>query len=364
MKRVLTRNISILVFLSFFLLCLIYFPDEVTDSIRNSMRLCFKTVIPSLFPFFVVSKLIINLNLTAFHSEHLDRTARKLFSFGSALLPALVLGFIGGYPIGAASVYDTYKNGYCSKEEAERALSFCNNTGPAFIIGATGIGFLGSAKLGTMLYLIHIISALLIGLFLGIFSPIKHIGAVKQKRASGSVSFSFAFTDSIASSINSCINISAYIIFFSVLICTLKQTMLLPLLCRISASIFAADYELIFAVFSGFLEMTVGIASIPKNAGKAFVLSIISFLISWGGLSVHSQTLSVIENAGLDTKRYFISKFIHGILSATFTYICFTAESNGLMNLNPVFFLIALTFISLSIIFFVKNTGKKSDNSV
>ncbi len=364
MKRALLRNILTLLFLSFFLLCLIYFPKEVADSMRTSMSLCIKTVVPSLFPFFVASKLIIGLCLSGFQSIRLNNAARKLFSFGSALLPALLLGFIGGYPIGAATVYDTYKNGFCTKEEAERALTFCNNTGPAFIIGATGIGFLGSAKLGTMLYLIHIASSLAIGIFLGIFFPIKQIETRAQKTSPHTVSFSFAFTDSITSSINACINISAYIIFFSVLLCILKQTMLLPFLCKATASIIHTDYELIFAIFSGFLEMTSGISGISTNTEKGLLLAVISFLLSWGGVSVHFQTLSVIEDAGFNIRSYFTSKFIHGIVSALLAYICFSQKTIVLKNLNPGILLFFSALIFISIIFFVKNTGKKSNNGV
>ena len=39
--------------------------------------------------------------------------------------------------------------------EAERLLAFCNNSGPAFILGVVGVGVFGSSRVGLLLYLAH-----------------------------------------------------------------------------------------------------------------------------------------------------------------------------------------------------------------
>ncbi len=48
---------------------------------------------------------------------------------------AFIMGIISGYPVGASIVTEFRNSGECSKAEAERLLSFTNNSGPLFIIG-------------------------------------------------------------------------------------------------------------------------------------------------------------------------------------------------------------------------------------
>ena len=52
-----------------------------------------------------------------------------------------------------------------SREAAERVNRFCNCASPGFCIGLVGLGVFGSARAGAMLYGMHIVSALLVGLF-------------------------------------------------------------------------------------------------------------------------------------------------------------------------------------------------------
>ncbi len=54
--------------------------------------------------------------------------------------------------MGAKSVIALYENGTCSKVEAERLLSFCTNSGPAFIFGIVGAGVFSGGRIGLLLY--------------------------------------------------------------------------------------------------------------------------------------------------------------------------------------------------------------------
>ena len=57
---------------------------------------------------------------------------------------AFIMGIISGYPVGAKIVTEFRKNGNCSRAEAERLLSFTNNSGPLFIIGTIGVSMFGN----------------------------------------------------------------------------------------------------------------------------------------------------------------------------------------------------------------------------
>ena len=231
-----------------------------------------------------------------------------LFSLGETCFSPLLLGLISGYPIGASTCASLYRNEEISKEEAERLLAFCNNAGPAFILSTIGIGVFSSLKIGFLLLTIHVISAVMVGFIFKIFLPIKP-NKENIKKHAPRPSFSFAFTDSVSSALSSSLSISAYITFFSVITSLLK-----------SIPVQSSILELSRAVFCGILEMTTGAYEISRitDIGVSFI--IISFFLGFGGFCIHFQTLSLLRDTDIDTKQYFLGKFLHGSISAIISY--------------------------------------------
>jgi nucleoside recognition membrane protein YjiH len=114
------------------------FPTQTVDGAREGLALCLDIIVPSLFPFFVLSALLIELGLADCLGRALERVMRPVFNLPGICGTAVVLGFLGGYPVGARTAIALYKKGLSSRSETERLLSFCNNSGPAFILGAGG----------------------------------------------------------------------------------------------------------------------------------------------------------------------------------------------------------------------------------
>lgn len=107
-------------------------PQAAASGALQGLRACGTRVIPALLPFFVVSRMLTALSLPT-PGRRADRLFRALFGVRAACLPALLTGLLGGYPAGAAAVTELYRAGALSKAEAERALCFCNNSGPGFL---------------------------------------------------------------------------------------------------------------------------------------------------------------------------------------------------------------------------------------
>ena len=84
----------------------------------EGVDLCVYTVIPALFPFFVVS-MMLTASLGNMDSQLLCWLA-DLLNIPQAAAPILIPAFLGGYPVGAKSVADQYRNGIIEKQEAER----------------------------------------------------------------------------------------------------------------------------------------------------------------------------------------------------------------------------------------------------
>ncbi|MBR5542677.1 MAG: hypothetical protein IKU65_01090 [Oscillospiraceae bacterium] len=303
---------------------LIFFSSTVSDSIQKTLLLLGKSVIPSLFPFFVMSRLFTSLQISDFFSVFFKKIMTPLFSVSPALASALALGLCGGYPIGASTVTEIYRAELCSKEEAERALAFCNNSGPAFIIGVCGSVF--SVSTGVFLFFVHSLSAICTGIILRLFVPLK----ASQKTKNGRQpipEFSVAFTDSVLSALNSILSISAYIVFFSALVAILRQSHILSFITKPVLKITGLSTHISEAFFTGLTEMTSGIFELSGFQNESFAIVLTSLLLGWGGFSVHAQTLNCLANTDLATKEYFLGKLVHAIVSAIFSLIFLPAFS-------------------------------------
>ena len=77
---------------------------QAVQACRAGLRLCAELILPSLFPFFVLSALLAKLGLPALLGERLAPLGRRLFRVSGAGCTALLMGLLGGYPLGAAYI--------------------------------------------------------------------------------------------------------------------------------------------------------------------------------------------------------------------------------------------------------------------
>ena len=167
------RGAAALLFPVFFGAALLFFPDVSAAAAREGVTLCLQTVLPSLFPFFVLSSLLVQSDVPRLLSRAMAGVMYPLFGVSGAGASALILGLLGGYPVGARTVAELYGRGEIAREEAEQLLAFCNNSGPGFFLGVCGTAVFGSARAGMYLYLIHVGAALVTGTTVGLLmSPL------------------------------------------------------------------------------------------------------------------------------------------------------------------------------------------------
>ncbi len=267
------------------MLILLFFPQASVEGALSGLRLCANSVIPSLFPFFVAARL-----LPAFKCRRLA----KFLKLSEPTVSALAVSFLGGYPIGVARLCAMYEDGSIEKHEAQQAIVYCNNSGPGFFIGMIGSIVLHNVKLGVILYVIHVLSAIFC---VYIFkSPEK---PYIIRRTPEPVGFAQRFTNAVSASCEGMLNVCALVVLFSCLMSVINQ---IPI---------SLPYE-VRALLFGSLELTSGISM----CADSFVLC--SFLMGWGGLCVHLQAMSLWKKQGLNVKNYFSSKLLHGVISAAF----------------------------------------------
>ena len=123
-------------FIMLLLICIICFSKSSLETARNSFMLWVNSVVPSLLPFFICIELLKQTNFMEVVGKALNPIMYPLFNVPGAGAFALAMGITSGYPVGAKVAKDLYKDGLCTKTEAERLISFTNSSGPLFIIGA------------------------------------------------------------------------------------------------------------------------------------------------------------------------------------------------------------------------------------
>lgn len=293
----------------FLILCgiLIWF---LTDAARiraeagEALVLCGKSVIPALFPFLVVSSLLVSLGFGEWLSPYLGGLMAPLFRLPGLASSALVLGLVGGYPIGAQTAADLYRQRLLTRQETERLLSFCNNSNPVFLISVLGVGVFGSVQTGVWLWLIHVLSALLVGLlFRG------HGKTADRRRPPPipcrAVSLPAALVAAVRNSAVGMLSVCAFVTLFYVV---------------------AAPLEALGGRLGPALVGMVELFSLtPLLTPDFFGFVLAAGCAGWGGLSVLCQTAAVLDGTDLTLRPCLLGKLIQGLLAAllaAFVWAC------------------------------------------
>ena len=304
-------------------LALVCWPQEVSAAVREGLTLCYNVILPSLFPFFILSSLMISLGLAGYLGRLLEGIMRPLFHVGGACATAFALGFVGGYPVGARSALTLYQSGQCTKTECERLLAFCNNSGPAFILGVVGAGVFADSRVGLLLCLVHALASVGVGL---VFRFYRWRGpSAREERPVPVIAaqrFSTAFTGAVQGAVTSTLSICAFVVCFTVIIRLCFLSGLLPALARLLGELLAPlGFSEPWAqkLLTGALELSSGVASLTQGGSLSGRVSMAAFLLGWAGVSVHCQVLSFLSDSGLNIRTYLMGKLLHGCFSAALT---------------------------------------------
>lgn len=283
-------------------------PSICMKSTLNGLKIWLFNVVPALFPFFILTRIISNLNQNSI--SFLDNITYKLFHTKNAGL-IYPLSLLSGYPVGAKLISNYYENGTIDKSTATKMFSFCSTSGPMFIIGTIGIGVFKNAKIGYILLIGHIIGSLLNGLlYRGKTSNANILSTTPPK----------SNTDVMYDSIISILLVGGYIVFASVIIELLNISNILPLLTKFICKIPCFNYNAVYAFLCGIIEMTNGLILL-NSTGIALSTQIIlsSILIAFSGISIMLQSTSFLKKIGISSRTMLLQKFTQTIFTAIIT---------------------------------------------
>lgn len=314
---------------------LVVYTDACKETAGKAAAMCIELILPSLFPFLVLSNLVIGMGYARALGKACAPVMRRLFNLSGACAGPFLMGIIGGYPIGAKSAVALYESGQCTQSECERMLSFCNNSGPAFILGVVGSGIFSSSKAGILLYAAHVLASVTVGILFRSYKKGENTTAAGHKPVLyEQPHFASVFTSSVTRALASVGNISAFVIFFAVATDLLFSSGILSAAVRGIAWLLSPleiTQSSIERIAIGFLEMTSGLSGLSGAAGNVGTqLSMAAFILGWAGISVHCQVLSFLDSGGLSLKPYILGKLMHGAISAVYVRLFLAASGIGI----------------------------------
>ena len=295
-----------IVFLIWFLYKILSNSNLVTDVDLSSVEIFKNNIFPFLFPFFVISDLLISFNFIEIISPYLNKILTPLFKTSKACNFVFLMSMLSGFPSNAKVAKSLLDNNIITKQEVEHILCFSHFSNPLFILG-TLVNFLKNQKVCLLILVIHYLSNFIIGIILRKDNYSLNNNYLKNKETPfiGSV---------LANSINKAIQTLMLILG------TLTTFML------VSAIILKSIHlnNLISTIIRGILEMTQGLkyTSLLDSSLKIKSLLSICFL-SFGGLSIHMQVMSILNDKDIHYLPYLKARILHVVISFILLYFTF-----------------------------------------
>lgn len=299
-KRI-SKNLSLLnfftIFVIFLMICLVVSPAKYIDSAQNGINLWATKLVPSLFPFFVLSKIIIQSNFLENKLCFLNPLTNNIFGIKSSSVYIFLISILSGYPIGSMLVLESYKCGKINLIEAKKIITSTSVSGPLFIIGTVGVGMLNNTTCGYIILLSHIFGAVFNGITYNfIFKLQKKNDCYKVNNTN---SEPLNLTKAIKTSIDSILLIGGLVCIFYVGLDAISNIIPIP-------------YYL-----QGVFEITNGANQISNQNISLFLKTLLCCaVITFGGFCTHLQSMCFLKQCDISYKFFLIQKITHTLYSS------------------------------------------------
>ncbi|WP_245948193.1 sporulation integral membrane protein YlbJ [Paenibacillus sambharensis] len=343
MLRTLLRPLPLLAWsCSALLLLLACFPEESLQASSRGLSIWWDVLFPSLFPFFIISELMLGFGVVHFFGTLLDPLMRPLFRLPGIAGFVVTMGYVSGYPVGARLTAQLREKNQVTRAEGERMVAFTTTSDPIFLIGAVSVGFFHNAQLALILAASHYGAAFLIGLLARFHDrkapstprrqeadspPLLRaaLEAMHNARISDGRVLGKLLEDAISSALRLMIVVGGLVVFFSAVMEMLSATGTLDLLSSGVQSLLHAaglPHQLSAPLVNGLFEVTLG-AKAASESGAPLIhqAAAAAWVLSWAGLSVHAQVASLVSSTDIRYKPLLLARFLHSVLACALVYL-------------------------------------------
>lgn len=314
----------------------------LTASLRG-VSVWWEVLFPALFPFFVLSELLLGFGIVHLAGTLLDPFMRPLFRLPGVGGFIVAMGFVSGYPVGARLSSRLMEQRLLTRNQGERLVAMTTTSDPIFLIGAVCIGFFGSLQAAPVLAFAHYSGALLLGIgsrFRGrstdgledaVAPPRGNrlraaLAAMHQARIADGRPFGILLQQSLQSSLALMMIVGGLVVFFSATLDLLVNSGLLNLFRDLTASLlqlFGLAPNLSLAFMNGTFEVTLGAKAAASDPSLPLIdrVAVAAFVLSWAGLSVHAQVAGLMSRTAWRYIPFARARLIHGFLAMLIVYL-------------------------------------------
>ena len=317
MKR-LCNSIFIMIVLIFIMFEILSNSSTILDSVGFSFNVWKNSIFPSLFPFFILSEFLINYGFIEFVSEIFKPIMNKFFKVKGAGAFVFILSLISGFPSSSKYIRELYISGMINEKEAEKLLMFTHFSNPLFILGTISFVFLNNKEVGPLILFCHYFGNIIIGFFVRNYYISKVDSKISLKKAImdmhhkrlESKPFGIFLSEALMNGINTLLLIFGIVTLFLIITTIIDNILPLP------------DYYQ--SVLNGIFEMTQGLKYVSLLGVPLKIKGTLSVLfISFGGISVHVQIISILSDTKIKYFPFFVARIIHALISSTLFYFLF-----------------------------------------
>lgn len=294
--------------------------ESILNSVSFSLNIFKNNIFPSLFPFFVLSNLLIKCGMPEFMGNLFKGIMNKVFKIKGVCAFIFFMSIISGNPANAKYTRELYLENKINKYEATKILCFTCFSNPLFILGTVSLLFLNNKEVGFLILICHYLGNVFVGIGMRRYHPSKEenevtslkkaIDAMHKKRISNKINFGEMITNSLTSSINTLLLILGVITTSLVLTTIIDNNLNLN-------SIFQS-------VLNGFIEMTQGLKYISLEAIPLKLKCVLTVMIlSFGGFSVHMQIMSILSDTDIKYLPFLCARICHAVISSLLMYFGF-----------------------------------------
>ncbi len=293
--------------------------ESILESVVFSLNIFKNNIFPSLFPFLVLSSLLIRYGFVELFSDLFKGIMNKLFRIDSKCAFIFFMSIISGNPANAKYTRELYLNGEINKYEATKILCFSCFTSPLFILGTVTL-LLNNKEVGLLILICHYLGNVIVGILMRGFHPSvtchekfslkKAIDNMHMKRISNNESFGVIITNSIVNSINTLLLILGVITVCLVLTTIIDNNINLN--------------STLQSILNGFVEMTQGLKYISlEPIPLKLKCTLTVMILSFGGVSVHMQIMSILSDTDIKYLPFLCTRIICSIISSFLVFILF-----------------------------------------
>ncbi len=296
-----TKIALIWLFVCASLATLLIFPKECRNGGTNGTYLCIQVLIPSLFPFMVLSSFVAESGLAASTPNWINKITQPIFKLPGCCACVILLSLIGGYPVGASGIKSLWEQKLITDKQAARMSLFCVSSGPGFLVTYIGAVMARSLRMGYVLLASQILSVFILGIASGLFVS-KNETTATGNEVKTKLTPARALIPSVTKAIRSCALMCALVVLFS----AVSEVLITLINDNPSAKWIVAVFE----ITNGAKILTEGYPTVLLSAACGF-----------GGLCVHFQVLSQLRGIRISKLLFTMFRLLQGILSSACTYI-------------------------------------------